>query len=257
MQGADQSQATPPVQGLTNALGLTTKLPDQWRDTAVRIEGPAVAQLQKLFVGQWESEKRAPLDQAGFFPKLDAKGDQVARIIGSTPNQPISRYYVTVISALRNAESRAWISAAYFVPTPEEMEALTDAAKRGVDVRLLLPDISDSKEAIEAAHSHYSDLLDAGVKVYETKGVVLHSKTVVIDGAWSAIGSSNFDHRSVLFNDEVDAIVLGSETATALEAAFTGGEQIATAIDREKWEDSRPVTERMRGFFARMWEGLL
>ncbi|MES1151136.1 MAG: phospholipase D-like domain-containing protein, partial [Dongia sp.] len=190
-------------------------------------------------------------------PKLEAKGDQVARIIGSTPDQPISRYYVTLISALRNAESKAWISAAYFVPTPEEMEALTDAAKRGVDVRLLLPDASDSKEAIEAAQSHYTDLLEAGVKIYETKGVILHSKTVVIDGAWSAIGSSNFDHRSVLFNDEVDAIVLGSETANALESVFTGGEKIATAIDREKWEDSRPVTERMRGFFARMWEGLL
>jgi cardiolipin synthase len=246
-----------PVEGLTNTLGITTKLPDQWRDTAARIEGPAVAELQKLFIAQWESEKGPPLDQSGFFPKLDAKGDQVARIIGSTPDQPISRYYVTLISALRNAESKAWISAAYFVPTSEEIEALTGAARRGVDVRLLLPDVSDSQEAIEAAHSHYTDLLEAGVKIYETKDVVLHSKTAVIDGVWSAIGSSNFDHRSVLFNDEVDAIVLGSGTAKALEGVFTDGEQVANAIDREKWEDQRPVTERLRGFFARMWENLL
>jgi cardiolipin synthase len=252
-----QEKATPPVEGLTNALGLTTKLPDKWRDTAARIEGPAVAELQKLFVAQWESEKGPPLDKSGFFPKLAAKGDQVARIIGSTPDQSISRYYVTVVSALRNAEKRIWISAAYFVPTSEEMKALTDAAQRGVDVRLLLPDVSDSKEAIEVAHSHYTDLLEAGVKIYETKDVVLHSKTVVIDGVWSAIGSSNFDHRSVLFNDEVDVIVLGPETANALEEDFADGEKIATAIDRQRWEDQRPVTERMRGFFARMWESLL
>jgi cardiolipin synthase len=248
---------TPPVEGLTNALGITTKLPDRWRDTAAKIEGPAVAELQKLFVWQWQNEKGPPLEQAGFYPKPTAKASEVVRIIGSTPDQPISRYYVTMISALRNAESRAWISAAYFVPTDDEMEALTDAARRGVDVRLLLPQVSDSQEAIEVAHSHYTDLLEAGVKIYETKEVVLHSKMAVIDGVWSAIGSSNFDHRSVLFNDEVDAIVLGSDTAKALEAAFTDGEKTATPIDTGKWEDSRPVTERMRGFFARMWESLL
>jgi cardiolipin synthase len=257
--GAGSGNEAPPspVEGLTNTLGITTKLPQKWRDTAVRIEGPAVAELQKLYVAQWQAEKGPPLDQTGFFPKLEAKGDQVARIIGSTPSQPISRYYVTLVSALRNAESKVWVSAAYFVPTSEEMEGLTDAARRGVDVRLLLPDVSDSKEAIEAAHSHYTDLLEAGVKIYETKDVVLHSKTVVIDGVWSAIGSSNFDHRSVLFNDEVDAIVLGAGTAKALETVFTNGEQTATAIDRDKWEDSRPVTERVRGFFARLWEDLL
>jgi cardiolipin synthase len=248
---------TPPVEGLTNALGITTKLPDRWRDTAAKIEGPAVAELQKLFVWQWQNEKGPPLDRTGFYPKLSAKDSEVVRIIGSTPDQPISRYYVTMISALGNAESKAWISAAYFVPTADEMDALTGAARRGVDVRLLLPEVSDSQEAVQAAHSHYTDLLEAGVKIYETKDVVLHSKMAVIDGVWSAIGSSNFDHRSVLFNDEVDAIVLGADTAKALEAVFEDGERHATPIDRAKWEDSRPATERVRGFFARMWEGLL
>jgi len=80
---------------------------------------------------------------------------------------------------------------------------------------------------------------------------------VVIDGVWSAIGSSNFDHRSVLFNDEVDAIILGKETADALERIFQDGMQISVAIDRAKWEDSRPFTERARGFFARAWQSML
>ena len=95
------------------------------------------------------------------------------------------------------------------------------------------------------------------MKIYERDDGMLHSKTTVMDGVWSIVGSSNFDHRSVLFNDEVDAIVLGSDTAKALEAVFTDGQQIATAIDREKWEATRPLTELLRGFFARMWEGLL
>jgi cardiolipin synthase len=232
-------------------------LPAQWRDTAVRIEGPAVAEVQKLFLGHWKAERGTALDETGFFPKLEKKDSQVVRIIGSTPEQSISRYYVTLVSALRNAESRIWISAAYFVPTEAELEALTDAAHRGVDVRLLLPGASDSPPAVAVARSHYLDLLEAGVKIYETRNVVLHSKTVAIDGVWSAIGSSNFDHRSVLFNDEVDAIVLGPETAGALEGIFTDGMKTAVAIDRDTWEDSRPFPERARGFFARLWQSLL
>lgn len=234
-----------------------TGLPAHWRDTSVRIEGPAVAEIQKLFFEHWKQEGGAAIDKRPYFPKPMAKGGHVVRIIGSTPEQEISRYYVTLISALRSAESRIWISNAYFVPTPEEVEALIAAAQRGVDVRLMVPEKSDSPPAVEAARSHYSDLLKAGVKILETRNVVLHSKTVVIDGVWSAIGSSNFDHRSVLFNDEIDAVVLGKKTAEDLEAVFKEGEQQATAIDRSTWEAQRPFTERARGFFARLWEGLL
>lgn len=184
------------------------------------------------------------------------KGHHIVRVIGSTPEQEVSRYYATLISALRSAESKAWISNAYFVPTPEEVEALIAAAKRGVDVRLLLPEKSDAEPAVEAARSHYSELLEAGVQIYETRDVVLHSKTVVIDGVWSAVGSSNFDHRSVLFNDEIDAVVIGKKTAEALEAIFKDGERTAVAIDRESWE-RRPFMDRARGFWARLMEGLL
>jgi cardiolipin synthase len=234
-----------------------TGLPTHWRDTSIRIEGPAVAEIQKLFFDHWKEEGGPALDQKPYFPKPGVKGNSIVRVIGSTPKQEISRYYVTVISALSSAESRAWISAAYFVPTPEEVKTLIAAAQRGVDVRLLVPEKSDAQNAVEAARSHYSELLAAGVKIHETRDVVLHSKTVVIDGVWSAIGSSNFDHRSVLFNDEIDAIVIDRKTAADLEAIFQDGEAKAVAIDRITWEAQRPFPERVRGFFARMWEGLL
>jgi cardiolipin synthase len=216
-----------------------------------------VAEIQKLFFVHWQEEGGAKLDQAAYFPKPQAKGSDIVRIIGSSPKQEISRYYVTLVSALRSAESKIWISNAYFVPTPDEVEALIEAAERGVDVRVMVPEKSDSPPAVEAARSHYTDLLEAGVKVFETRNVVLHSKTVVIDGVWSAIGSSNFDHRSVLFNDEIDAIVIGKKTAEDLEAIFKDGEQTSNAIDRESWEAQRTFAERMRGFWSRMMETLL
>ena len=210
-----------------------------------------------MFREHWQSQNGEPLPPALPAPKSDAKGNQVVRIIGSTPDEDMPRYYVTLISALRNAEAKVWVSASYFVPTPEEKEELIAAAERGVDVRLLLAGSSDSQEAVAAAQTHYTDLLEARVKIYEVKDEVLHSKSVVIDGVWSAVGSSNFDHRSVLYNDEVDAIVLGAETAAELEKIFEEGMQTATQIDREAWEASRPFGERFRGFFARMWEHLL
>jgi cardiolipin synthase len=234
-----------------------TGLPVHWRDTSIRIEGPAVAEIQKLFFAQWQEEGGAEIDQRPYFPKPEAKGSHIVRIIGSTPEQEISRYYVTLVSALRSAEARIWISNAYFVPTPEEVEALIDAARRGVDVRLMIPEKSDSQPAVEAARSHYSDLLAAGVKIFETRNVVLHSKTVAIDGVWSAVGSSNFDHRSVLFNEEIDAVVIGKQTAAELEAIFEDGLRGTVAIDRASWEAERPFSDRLRSFFARLYEGLL
>jgi cardiolipin synthase len=230
--------------------------PEDWRDLSVRIEGPAVAQLQGLFLGHWRSEGGPPLDQTGFYPKPKTAGDQIVRIIGSSPEQDFSRYYLTLISAIRSAEQRIWLTTAYFVPTFEEKHALIAAAERGVDVRLMLPAVSDASQAVAVAHSHYGDLLEAGVKIFEIEHVILHSKSVTIDGVWSAVGSSNFDHRSVLFNDEVEAIMLGRKTAGELEKVFEQDQATAKEIKLEHWE-KRPITDRMTDFFQRGLQYLL
>jgi cardiolipin synthase len=226
------------------------------RDTDLEIEGPAVAELQQLFLDHWTQQNGPPLATARFFPKVAAKGAEVVRIVGSTPDKSIPRYYVTLLSAIRNAEKSVWLSAAYFVPTHQEKEDLSDAARRGVDVRLLLPDKSDSPRAIEVAHSSYSDLLEAGVKIYESHDVVLHSKTVVIDGVWTAIGSSNFDQRSIVFNDEVDAIVLGSATAQEMRTMFEDDIRNARQIDLAAW-DGRPFWQKVGELFSRIWDNML
>ncbi|HET6158247.1 MAG TPA: phospholipase D-like domain-containing protein [Dongiaceae bacterium] len=233
-----------------------SKRPEAWRDLSIRIEGPAVEQLQGLFLGHWRSERGPKLDQSDFFPKLPARNGEIVRIIGSSPQQDVSRYYVTLISAIRNAERRIWLTTAYFVPTFEEKVELQAAAERGVDVRLILPAVSDASQAIAIARSHYSDLLESGARIFEIDNVTLHSKAVTIDGVWSAIGSSNFDHRSVLFNDEVDAIVLGNETADALEKIFEEDQGTAKEIKLEEWR-RRPLIERVGDFFQRGWQYLM
>jgi len=230
--------------------------PEQWRDTDLQIEGPAIAELQKLFLDHWTKQKGPPLDQSAMFPTLEPRGNAVARVLGSTPDNETPLYYVTLLTAIRTAEKSVKITTAYFAPTKQEMEALTQAAKRGVDVRLLLPANSDSPLSIAVAHARYSELLDAGVKIYEMHNVVLHSKTVVVDGVWSAIGSSNFDHRSVIFNDEVDVVVLGSDATQGLEDLFQEDQAAAELIEIRAWK-SRPMWVRLRETYSLAWENLL
>jgi cardiolipin synthase len=219
-----------------------------WRDTDLEIDGPAAGELQKLFLKHWQEQKGPPLDPALYLPVIRPQGSEVVRIIGSTPDEKMPRFYVTLLSAIRNAEKNVWLSAAYFVPTDQEEEDLIAAARRGVDVRLLLPSDSDSKMALAVGRSHYGYLLEAGAKIYEVQNEVLHSKTASIDGVWTAVGSSNFDPRSVVFNDEVDAIVLGSATADDFERMFQKDLARARMIDRETWR-RRPLSQRLLELF--------
>ncbi len=227
-----------------------------WRDNDAEIEGPAAAQLQALFVEHWRAQKGPVFQGPVELPTAPAKGAEVVRIIGSTPDHAVPRYYVTVLSAISNAEKSVLINAAYFVPTHQEMEDLEEAAKRGVDVHLVLPAVSDSDLSMSVGHSRYSDLLEAGVKIFEMPKVILHSKLVTVDGVWSVIGSSNFDHRSVLFNDEVDAVIVGSDTAEQLQTMFAEDEAKSTAMTLEAWRN-RPFGERAHEMLDRLWQDLL
>jgi cardiolipin synthase len=227
-----------------------------WHDIDVEIRGPVVAELERLFQEHWREQVGTPLEADARSELPAAQGNEVVRILGSSPVRLKSRYYVTVISAIRNAESSVWITGAYFVPTHQEKEGLIAAARRGVDVRLLLPAHSDSGPALAVQHAHYAELMRAGVKIYERNDGILHSKTMVIDQVWSIVGSSNFDQRSVLFNDEVDAVVLGKATGERLANDFMADLQHAQAIDPEQWRH-RSTLERLRENFWRLWEQLL
>jgi len=234
------------------AVGATASQP-AWRDTHLRIEGPVVDEFQKLFMQTWAKQRGAPLAAANYFPALAGKGGELVRAIGSTPDDPHSLIYLTLISAISKAESRVYLTNAYFVPDPQLLDALTGAARRGVDVRLVLPGKSDSGPVFHAGRSHYSALLRAGVKIYERRGAMLHAKTATIDGVWSCVGSTNLDWRSFLHNDELDATILGREFAGQMEAVFAADLEASEAIDLERWK-ARPFAFRLKEQAARLWE---
>lgn len=180
------------------------------------------------------------------------QGKEIIRAIGSTPDDPYSLIYLTLISAITNAEKQVYITNAYFVPDPQLLNALLDAAGRGVDVRLTLPSYSDPVAAFHAGRSYYSELLKGGVKIYERQGALLHVKTAIVDGVWSCVGSSNLDWRSALDNDEINAVILGRDFAQQMQAAYFRDIANSNAIKLEEWEH-RSLLLRLKEWTARLW----
>lgn len=224
-----------------------------WRDTSVRIEGPAVEQLQRLFLDTWEKQGGEPLPRRAWFPAVKPQGEHPVRIVASGPGDPVPAIYVSLLSAVGLAEKSVHLTMAYFVPDPQTVAALKSAAARGVDVTMVLPSYTDFWAVFHAGRSHYSDLLEAGVKIYERQEALLHAKTVVIDGVWSTVGSSNMDWRSYLHNEELNAVILGADFGRQLEAMFESDLRDSVRIERDAW-DRRPLEMRMKELLARMWE---
>ena len=207
-----------------------------WRDTHLQIEGPVVASFQKLFIDTWTRQNGPLLVEKGYFPPLTSKGDEIVRAIGSTADAPYSQIYLTLLSAIDHAEESIHLTNAYFVPDPQLINALKAAAQRGVDVQFVLPGKTDSWAVFHAGRSHYSELLQAGVHIYERREAVLHSKTAAIDGVWSTIGSTNLDWRSFLHNNELNAIILGRDFSQQMEVMFAQDRAASDPIDYAKWK---------------------
>jgi cardiolipin synthase len=229
------------------ASGIPVEDTDEacWADVAIRVEGPAVAALQRLFFETWAKQGGAGLPNRNWFPPPALPGRTSVRILGSAPGEDRPRFYVARLAEIMNARSRIWLSTGYFVPTPREHAELARAARRGVDVRLLLPGVTDTPVATHAQRAAYGPLLEAGVRILEVQDSVLHAKIGVVDGAWSAIGSSNLDRRSVAWNDEVDAILLGREVGTALEVILERAMSRANPVRLDGWRQ-RSVGQRLR-----------
>jgi cardiolipin synthase len=227
-----------------------------WRDTDIQIDGPVVADFQRLFLETWRKQKGPSLREEDYLPTIPPAGKEIVRAIGSTPDDPYSVSYLTFIAALTHAQKHVYIINAYFVPDPQLVEALLAAVKRGVDVRLILPSTTDSRSAAFAAHSHYTELLEGGVKIYERRAALLHAKTAVIDGVWSCVGSSNLDWRSAVDNDELNAVILSREFAQAMIEAYAFDQMQSDEIRLEDWK-RRKLRDRVKELFFRLFARLL
>jgi cardiolipin synthase len=224
-----------------------------WRDTDLQIDGPVVAEFQNLFLATWLAQQGEPLAARNFFPTLQAQGKDVVRAIGSSPDDEFSLIYVTLLSAIASAETEVWLTNAYFVPDPQLLAALQAAAARGVDVRVVLPGRTDSALVFHAGRSNYDRLLQDGIVLFERRDALLHAKTAVIDGVWSTVGSTNLDWRSFLHNQELNAVVLGTEFGDRMRKAFAGDVARSELITLAQWR-KRSLALRAREQFARLWQ---
>ena len=223
-----------------------------WRDTHIKIEGPAVAALQLVFLNTWMRDKSPELPDSNFFPALKNAGDKIIRVLASEPNGDNDIYKAYAL-AIQEAKKTIHITCAYFVPDASILTALSDAVQRGVDVAIILPGVSDNSLVLNATRSFYTEMLQKGIKVYQLQIAVLHAKTAVIDQVWSTVGSTNIDTRSFLHNNEVNVVVFSPEFGQAMENAFTEDLRLSVEMTTEQWA-RRPLKSKLKEWFARRFE---
>ena len=219
-----------------------------WRDTHVKIEGPAVASVQWEFLNNWFDMDGATLVGGNFFPPLPQAGNTLVRVLASEPGGDQEIYRAHLL-AIRSAKRSIHITCAYFVPDDQVRQALRDAALRGVDVKLVLPGVSDSGPPLYAGHAMYQSMLTDGIQIYELQVAVLHAKTAVIDGVWSTVGSANMDTRSFLHNSELNVMVFDPLFANAMEDAFAEDLKSSKPVSLQQWSE-RPVGDRIKEWLA-------
>jgi cardiolipin synthase A/B len=210
---------------------------EHFRDVSVRVEGPAVAQLQSAFSENWAEETGEVVGGAQFFPELEPAGDVNAYAVWVSASGNPSSVKVLYYMAIHAAKRRITIQNPYFLPDPDAREALADAVKRGVEVQVMIPatDASDAPWVQHASHHRYGMLLEAGVKLYDYHRTLLHQKVLVVDETWVAVGSTNFDDRSFELNDEIALVIEDRDLAREFEEIFEEDMKHATAVDAAEW----------------------
>ena len=211
-----------------------------WRDTHLRLEGPAVWQLQQVFAEDWYYSTGEELTDEELFPPPARAGQGIAQVVSGGPDGVNEPFHTLVFAALNEARESITLATSYFAPTVPLIMALETAAARGVKVRLMVAGKSVYPWTVWVARSFYDTLLRAGVEIYEYKLGVLHSKTMTIDGVWSLVGTANFDYRSMLLNFEVALALYGEGYARELEEQFKNDMESCQLIRLSEW-DSRTL----------------
>jgi cardiolipin synthase A/B len=227
-----------------------------WRDTHVRIEGPAVASLTSVFLRDWQFMTGVGTVDDRFFPLPERAGSASVAVVPSGPDSTIEAIHRTFFAAIVGARHRAWITTPYFVPDRSLLVALQTSALRGVDVKILLPQKSNHRVTHAAAKSSYSELLEAGVELYEYLPAMIHAKTMLVDQHIALVGSANMDLRSFRLNFELHTLVHDAAVAGALEAAFISDLEHARRIALDEWR-ARPWLEKLGEGAARLVSPIL
>jgi cardiolipin synthase A/B len=196
---------------------------NQWRETNVRFEGPAVAELQAAFIKGWAEGTGVLLTGPRFMPPITFQpvGTMMAGLMHMVPAVGSTNAERYLALSIAGARKRLYVTNSYFVPEQDFRSLLKAAARRGVDVRVLtVSKNTDVKTTWLAGRDYYEELLRSGVRIYEYEPTMMHAKTLVVDGVWSSIGSMNFDNRSLAFNDEANVVVLDTAFGTQMDSVF-------------------------------------
>jgi cardiolipin synthase len=216
-----------------------------WRDTHIGVEGTGAKHLERLFRETWRDAECEGDVLPAFREDATKAGETIVQIIASTPKGDGNVIYATLLSVLAYAQKSVDVTMAYFVPDDTLENALKDAAKRGVAVRLILPAYSDFSGVFHAGRAHYQGLLDAGVKIYELDSAFLHSKSIVVDGVWSSVGSTNFDWRSFVHNNEISVCVIDEAFASTMNRTFDADLRESNEITPQAWK-KRGLKQRLK-----------
>lgn len=241
--------------GFTGGYGISDawlgdgRTEEHWRDTNLRIEGPAVKYLQAAFMESWLETTGDLLGGPGFFPKLERRGDIPAQVVKSSPVGGSFQNYLLYLLSITSAKKSILITNPYFIPDERMIDSLLDAERRGVRVVVLVPGKIDFKITYRASRRYYGRMLLGGVEIFEYMAALLHSKTMVVDGIWATVGSTNFDNRSFALNEELNLTLYNRELAQQLEAMFAADLKHSRKITYEEW-DNRGLKEKFFELFA-------
>jgi len=227
---------------------------DHWRETVVRVEGPVVTQMQFAFMDNWVKSRGELLTGLDYFPSVEPCGPHVAQVIKSSPSEGSSTVKLLYIISIVSAAKSIYISNAYFVPDRDTTRALEGAVRRGVDVRVIVPgEYTDVPIVRQASRLHYDYLLRRGIRIFEYQPTMMHAKTMVVDGIWSTVGSSNFDERSFRLNDEVNVNILSEPIAHQMETMFFEDMARSREVTLRRWF-KRGMTERLKEKIAGLFK---
>jgi cardiolipin synthase len=226
----------------------------EWHDSAVRVTGPVVAQMQAIFGEDWTFTTGEIIAGELFYPELPATGSKLGHAIKASKGDPSSVPKMLYFLAIKSARKSIHIQNPYFLPDRQIRDALVDAVKRGLDVKVMVPGKHmDIRLVRMASRADYGDLLKGGVKLYEYQPTMIHSKVLVVDGIFSTIGSINFDARSMSKNAEESVSFYDRSFANDLEAMFTRDLARSREITYEAWKD-RGFSARFAEFFSGMFK---
>ena len=221
----------------------------KWRDTDVQVEGPIVQQLQAAFVESWRDTTGHVLGGDLYFPALKPVGKVNAQVVKSSPLGGTYESYMLLLLSITSARKSIHLSNPYFLPDERMQEALLDAVKRGVSVIVLTPGKIDHKLVYWASRRGFEPLLLGGIQIYEYQVALMHAKTMVVDGVWAHVGTTNLDNRSFALNEEINLIAYDRAVAGELEKAFADDLKHSKRLTYEAWK-ARPWREKFLELFT-------